>query len=90
MTTVTIEEAQATLPVLISSLKPGEEAVIGDNGLSVARLIKLPHQRALGGGIGKLRIVEDDDERLQAFSVRFIGGITRPPSWSSCATILAT
>lgn len=67
MLTVTIEEAQATLPALISSLKPGEEAVIVNNGLPVARLIKLPHQRQPGGGIGKLRIIEEDDEHLQDF-----------------------
>ena len=67
MTTATIEEAQASLPSLISHLKPGEEVVILEHDRPVARLIGEPRQRKLGGAIGKLRIVEDDDAHLEDF-----------------------
>ena len=67
MTTATIEEVQASLPSLISNLKPGEEVVILEHDRPVARLIGEPRQRKLGGGIGKLVIVEDDDSHLDDF-----------------------
>ncbi len=67
MTSATIEEVQATLPSLISNLKPGEEVVILEHDRPVARLIGEPRQRKLGGGIGKLVIVEDDDSHLEDF-----------------------
>ena len=67
MTTATIEEAQARLPSLISNLKPGEEVLILEHDRPVARLIGEPRQRKLGGGIGKLAIVEDDDSHLEDF-----------------------
>ncbi len=67
MTTATIEEVKATLPSLISHLKPGEEVVILEHDQPVARLIGEPRQRKLGGGIGKLAIVEDDDAHLDDF-----------------------
>ncbi len=67
MTTATIEEVQASLPLLISHLKPGEEVVIMERDRPVARLIGEPRQRKLGGGIGKLKIVEDDDAHLEDF-----------------------
>ena len=67
MTTATIEEVQASLPSLISHLKPGEEVVILGHDRPVARLIGEPRQRKLGGGIGKLVLVEDDDSHLDDF-----------------------
>ena len=67
MTTATIEEVQAGLPSLISHLKPGEEVVILEHDRPVARLIGEPSQRKLGGGIGKLKLVEDDDLHLKDF-----------------------
>ena len=67
MTTATTEEVQASLPSLISHLKPGEEVVILEHDQPVARLIGEPRQRKLGGGIGKLTIVEDDDSHLEDF-----------------------
>jgi antitoxin (DNA-binding transcriptional repressor) of toxin-antitoxin stability system len=67
VTTATIEEVQANLPSLISHLKPGEEVVILEHDRPVARLIGEPRQRKLGGGIGKLTIIEDDDLHLDDF-----------------------
>jgi antitoxin (DNA-binding transcriptional repressor) of toxin-antitoxin stability system len=67
MTTATIEEVQASLPSLISHLKPGEEVVILEHDRPVARLIGEPRQRKLGGGQGALAIIEDDDSHLNDF-----------------------
>jgi prevent-host-death family protein len=39
MATVTLQEAQATLPDLIHRLAPGEEVVITENNQPVARLV---------------------------------------------------
>ena len=39
MTTVSIQEAQDKLPELIHDLAPGDEVVITDNNLTVARLV---------------------------------------------------
>ena len=67
MTTATIEEVQMNLPSLISALKPGEEVVITQHDRAVARLVVEPRQRKLGGGVGKLVIVQDDDSYLEDF-----------------------
>ena len=67
MTTATIEEVQAHLPAPIAQLKLGEEVVIGERDRPLARLVGEPRQRKLGGGIGKLTIVEDDDSHLDDF-----------------------
>jgi antitoxin (DNA-binding transcriptional repressor) of toxin-antitoxin stability system len=71
MVTATIQEAQVHLPALIAQLKPGEELVIIERNRPVARLVaehsEEPRQRKLGGGIGKLRIIEDDDAHLEDF-----------------------
>jgi len=42
MTTISLEEAQATLPELIGKLSPGEELLITKNKQPVARLIGSP------------------------------------------------
>lgn len=39
MATITLEEAQATLPDLVHRLAPGEEIVITENDRPVARLV---------------------------------------------------
>lgn len=39
MTTITLQQAQATLPDLIHQLAPGQELVITENDQPVARLI---------------------------------------------------
>lgn len=71
MTTATIEEVQTNLPSLLSGLKAGEELVIVVQGRPVARLVAEPTAAPLGrkpgSAIGKLRIVEDDDEHLKDF-----------------------
>lgn len=71
MTTVTIEQAQAHLLELIAGLKPGEEVLITQQDLPVARLVpesKRPRRpRQPGSMIGKLTIVQEDDEHLEHF-----------------------
>jgi prevent-host-death family protein len=42
MTTISIEEAQAKLPHLIHRLHSGDEFVITENNLPVARLVPAP------------------------------------------------
>jgi antitoxin (DNA-binding transcriptional repressor) of toxin-antitoxin stability system len=67
MTTATVEEVQTNLPSIISALKPGEDVVIMQHNRPVARLVAEPRQRKLGGGIGKLEIVQDDESYLEDF-----------------------
>ena len=71
MATITIEEAQARLPALISGLKPGEELVIIQQDRPVARLVAEPSKtrvpRQPGSAIGKLTVVEEDDAHLEDF-----------------------
>ncbi|MEI8372158.1 MAG: hypothetical protein WCJ35_04890 [Planctomycetota bacterium] len=71
MTTATIEEVQASLPSLLAELKPGEELLIVENDQPVARLVAEPDSpvksRQPGSAVGKLRIIEDDDEHLEDF-----------------------
>jgi antitoxin (DNA-binding transcriptional repressor) of toxin-antitoxin stability system len=72
VTAVTIEQAQAKLPELIHSLTPGEEMVITENNLPVAKLIpeSLPTRkpRRPGNCSGMLAIISDDDEHLEDFA----------------------
>jgi antitoxin (DNA-binding transcriptional repressor) of toxin-antitoxin stability system len=69
--TISIEEAQATLPDLISKLGPGEEVVIIKNGQPAAKLIgqhKVTRQPLQPGSAkGMLIINVEDDEHLQDF-----------------------
>ena len=73
MATVTIQEAQARLPDLIHSLKPGEELLITENNQPVAKLVsELPKPKPglrppPGLGKGFMTIVSDDDEHLTDF-----------------------
>jgi antitoxin (DNA-binding transcriptional repressor) of toxin-antitoxin stability system len=70
---ITVEEAQARLKDVISSLAPGEEVVITDNHNPVARLvgeatILQPGMRPPPGlGKGLITIVSDDDAHLKYF-----------------------
>ena len=71
--TITIEEAQAKLKELIHRLAPGEEVIITENQLPVAKLVNQPPrtQRGLrsppGLGKGCVTIISDDDEHLKDF-----------------------
>ena len=71
MTTVTIEEAQAKLPELIEHLATDEELVITRNARPVAKLVGPSPESpkpVFGRGRGKVVIVAEDDEHLQAFA----------------------
>ena len=71
MSTVTVEEAQATLPELIARLSPGQEIQITDRGNPVARLVAeapAPRKRRQpGSAVGKLIVLSEDDEHLRDF-----------------------
>jgi antitoxin (DNA-binding transcriptional repressor) of toxin-antitoxin stability system len=74
MVIVTIQEAQAKLPDLIHKLMPGEEVVIAENNLPVAKLrSESPKQKPglrppPGLGKGCISIISDDDEHLKDFA----------------------
>ena len=71
MSSVTIEEAQASLPRLIHELPAGEEVVITENNRPVARLVTarpLRKPRQPGNCRGLLTIVQEDDEHLKDFA----------------------
>lgn len=69
--TITIQDAQAHLPELITRLIPGEEIVITQNERPVAKLISQSNcsrqPRQPGSAVGKLIIHADDDEHLEDF-----------------------
>ena len=44
MTSITLQEAQATLPDLVHRLKQGEEVVLTENNLPVAKLVATTSQ----------------------------------------------
>lgn len=71
MTTATIEEVQARLLTLIAGLQPGEEIVIVENDRPIARLIaergETRAARQPGSAIGKLLILEEDENHLKDF-----------------------
>lgn len=71
MATITIQEAQATLPELIHRLLPGEELIIIENDQPVARLMMADQTgqwpcRA-GSAKGKIKMADDFDEPLEEF-----------------------
>lgn len=70
MTSLTLEEAQATLPDLVHRLSPGDEVVITENDRPIARLVaatvELPTPKP-GRCAGMLTIVSEDEEHLQGF-----------------------
>lgn len=71
MPTITLEEAQKSLPALIERLRPGEELVILRDNTPVARLVGTKQvsatRRRPGTARGQLTITADDDEHLRDF-----------------------
>ncbi len=70
--TISIEEAQSKLKELIANLAPGEEVVLTDGEISVARLVAgrsyQPPRPAPGLGKGSiLHMAPDFDEPLEEF-----------------------
>ena len=69
--TVTLEEAQKSLPELIAGLKPGDELVITQNAKPVAQVVPIAQQarapRQPGSAKGMLTILAEDDEHLEDF-----------------------
>ena len=70
--TISIEEAQATLPDIVSKLGPGEEVVLTKDDHPVAKLVG-QHKAARqppqpGSAKGMLIINVEDDEHLQDFA----------------------
>lgn len=55
MSSLTVQEAQATLSELIHNLKPGDEVVITDNDQPVARLVSAEQQPKVPRQPGTLR-----------------------------------
>ncbi len=72
MTTISIEDAQAKLPELISGLSDGEELIITQGDRVVARLVgeaPEPRRRRVPGfAKGMMTIVAEDDEYLKDFA----------------------
>ena len=68
--TISLEEAQSSLPALIERLKPGAEIIITRNHQPVATL-HAPDtamlQPRFGSCQGALTIIAEDDEHLQDF-----------------------
>lgn len=68
--TISLEEAQSSLPALIERLLPGAEIIITQNQRPVARLntpaSALP-QPQFGSCRGALTIISEDDEHLRDF-----------------------
>jgi antitoxin (DNA-binding transcriptional repressor) of toxin-antitoxin stability system len=71
-TTVTIEEAQATLKDLLHNLSPGDEVIITENHKPVARLLSEPAKtrqpRRPGNCKGMITLLVEDDEHLEGFA----------------------
>jgi len=71
MTAVSIKEAKAKLSELIHKLKPGDEVIITDKNVPVARLLSaatLPAQRKLGSLRGTVTYMAPDfDAPLDEF-----------------------
>ena len=68
--TVTLEEAQKSLPELIANLKPGDEITITRDDKVVAQVVPVPGgepRPTFGSCQGKLVIVAEDDEHLEDF-----------------------
>ena len=71
MPTVTIQEAQASLPDLIRKLMPGDEVLITENNQPVAKLVASPAEKPRpmpGRCKGMLTILAEDDEHLEDFT----------------------
>ena len=71
MATVSMQEAQAKLPDLIHKLLPGDEVVITEDNVPVAKLVgEQPPQRkprVAGNCKGMISLLVEDDEHLADF-----------------------
>ena len=70
MSTVSIEEAQATLPQLLQRLQPGEEITITEHGRPLAQVKKVERSSwpcKVGSAAGKVRMAPDFDAPLEDF-----------------------
>jgi prevent-host-death family protein len=71
MTAISLDQAQAQLPELVHGLAPGDQVVITENNLPVARLINAassPQQRKLGSMRGTVTYMAPDfDAPLEDF-----------------------
>ncbi len=71
LTSITIEEAQASLKDLIHRLNPGQELIITENEQPIAKLISEPQksQQRPGPGLckGMITIIADDEDHLKDF-----------------------
>lgn len=70
-TTVSIAEAQATLPEIIARLRAGEEVIITEREKPVAKLVGEPAARrpprTPGNCRGLIALQVEDDEHLEGF-----------------------
>lgn len=68
---MSVNEVQARLPELVKQIASGDEVVITDHDLPVARLVRQeperPQARRPGSAKGTLRIIADDDAHLADF-----------------------
>ncbi len=72
MGTLSIQEAQASLPDLIHRLSPGEEVILTDNDQPVAKLVATPTMPVrqvpkLGTQRGSVLSMEHFDDPLEEF-----------------------
>ena len=71
LTSITIEEAQASLKDLIHKLNPGQELIITENEKPIAKLISEPQnsQQRPGPGLckGMITIIANDEDHLKDF-----------------------
>lgn len=71
MITVTLDEAQAKLPEIISQLVPGEELLITRDNHPIAKITAQPRipckPRQPGTAKGKLVVLAEDEEHLEDF-----------------------
>ncbi|MBM4072161.1 MAG: hypothetical protein FJ271_25025 [Planctomycetes bacterium] len=70
LATLTIEEAQSKLKQVIDNLGPGEEVLIMDNLVPVAKLIGRPQLRQArvpGTCKGMITLAVEDEEHLKDF-----------------------
>ncbi len=70
MQAVTLQDVQSRLPELLSTLQPGEEFIILDQGQPVAALKKAARTSwpcKAGSAAGKIRLAPDFDAPLDEF-----------------------
>lgn len=71
-TTITLDEAQATLKDLVHQLQPGEEVIITENKRPVAKLLSEPPKtrkpRSPGNCQGMITLLIEDDEHLEGLA----------------------